>query len=55
MSYQPYDSRRCIAALTGPDIGLKVRVRLLSSQRVIFAGAENQSALISELCSLEAR
>ena len=51
MSHYPFGARASLRALTGLDIGLRVRVAVQPSQRAIFCGAENLSArqLISEL------
>lgn len=51
MSHHPYGARATLRALTGLDIGLRVRVQVQSSQRTIFSGTENRAALqlISEL------
>jgi hypothetical protein len=51
MSHHPYGARGALRALTGLDIGLRVRVQFESSQRTMFCGPENLSArqLISEL------
>ena len=55
MSPHTFDGRSAIRALTGLDIGLRVRVSVEPSpQRAIFSGAENLSleALASELAEM---
>ena len=54
MSYQPYDTRSTVRALTGLDIGLKVRIEVRSPQRVIVSGTPNHAVqpLISDLAEI---
>ena len=54
MHDHPFDGRTALRALTGLDLGLRVRVQLESRQRPIFSGPENRTALhlISELAEL---
>jgi hypothetical protein len=54
MSHPPFGARHPLFALTGLDVGLRVRVQFRPVQRVIFTGAENVSlqALTSELAEM---
>jgi len=56
MSHHPFGSRQALRALTGLDVGLRVRVDVHPCQRTIFAGAENLSvqSLTSELAEMVA-
>ena len=56
LSYQHFDARQVITALTGLDFGLRVRVDVRPAQRTIFSGAEKLTvqALTAELAEMVA-